>query len=397
MDIKQEIENYRENCITFMRDLVRIPGESCNEKGKAERIKKEMLDHDFDKAWIDDYGNVIGQVGNGPIRIVFDSHIDTVGIGDLSSWPYDPYEGKIEDGYIYGRGACDNHNGSVPQVYAAALFKKLGKDLDKVSIFVVGSVQEEDCDGLGLRYVLEESVGNVNFVCMGETTEMKIYRGHRGRMEMNVVSKGVSCHGSAPERGDNAIYRMQKLVKEIEELNETLEVDEFLGKGTCAVTHIDCKTPSLCAVPDECKIHIDRRLTNGENKELAVKQIRELSSFDEKHMQVSILNYNAPSHTGKVLKTEKYYPTWVLPEDHPLVKAGAEAANFTMDKEVEISKWIFSTNGVSSMGQLGIPSIGFGPGSETDAHSINDRVKIDDLVKAIAFYTKLPETILKHK
>jgi putative selenium metabolism hydrolase len=345
--------------------------------------------------WTDDYGNVIGQIGKGPVRIVFDSHIDTVDIGNRESWSFDPHVGKVEDGYIYGRGASDNHNGTVPQVYGAALFRDLGVDLDKVTIFVVGSVQEEDCDGLGLQYALEHSIKNVDFVCMGEATNLKIYRGHRGRMEINVVAKGISCHGSAPDRGQNAIYRMSKLVNDIEKLNERLQHDDFLGKGTCAVSHISCETPSLCAVPDLCRIHIDRRLTHGEDKALAVRQIEELPSFNKEFMRVEILTYDAPSWTGKVLETEKYFPTWVLAEDHPLVQAGKRSAQDALGRDPEISRWVFSTNGVFSMGRLKIPTIGFGPATEEDAHSTRDRVKVDDLIIATGFYARLPIEIAK--
>jgi putative selenium metabolism hydrolase len=285
----------------------------------------------------------------------------------------------------------DNKASHVVQAYGAAILKEeRGGALDHVSIFVVGSIQEEDCDGLGLRFALEESIQDVDLVCIGEATNLDVYRGQRGRMEIAVHAKGVSCHGSAPERGDNAIYRMLKLVADIEALNTRLRIDPFLGKGTCTVTHISCEAPSLCAVPDGCRIHIDRRLTHGEDKELAVKQILELPHFDSEKMTTIVLAYDTPSYKGKVLTTEKFYPTWVLPEDHSWVKAGVAAATEALGHQPEIGRWMFSTNGVSSMGQLGIPSIGFGPGSEVDAHSTNDRVKVDDLVAAMAFYATLP-------
>lgn len=395
MPFRKQAEKYRDGCAQFLRDLVRIPGVSSEEGQVAERIVAEMNKLGFDRAWTDDYGNVIGQIGSGPIRVVYDGHIDTVGVGNRQSWTYDPFEGKVENGYIYGRGASDNKQAVAVQVYGAKLFKELaGKDLEQFTIFVVGSVQEEDCDGLGLRHALEKTLGNIHFVCMGESTNLQIYRGHRGRMEISVSARGKSCHGSAPERGINAIYKMMKLVAEIEQLNERLRHDDFLGKGTCAVTHISCETPSLCAVPDLCSIHIDRRLTHGEDKALAVRQIEELPSFDRETMRVKVLTYDTPSYKKKTLTTEKYYPTWVLPEEHPLVQAGARAAEQALGKKTAISRWVFSTNGVSSMGQLGIPSIGFGPGMEEDAHTTNDRVKIDDLVTSVAFYAALPAAIL---
>ena len=394
MAVQQLAEKYRNDCVKFLREMIKLPSESAQEGKVAERIVEEMEKIGFDKAWTDDYGNVIGQIGNGPIRIVYDGHIDTVGIGNRANWAHDPYEGKVEDGYIYGRGACDNKAASATQVYGAKLFKELGKDLEQFTIFVVGSVQEEDCDGLGLRHALEKTLEKVDYVCMGESTDLDIYRGHRGRMEINVTAKGKSCHGSAPDRGENAVYKMTKLITEIEQLNTRLKDDPFLGKGTCAVTHISCETPSLCAVPDGCRIHIDRRLTHGEDKALAVRQIEELPSFDKESMKVEILTYDTPSYKNKVLVTEKYFPTWVLAEEHPLVQAGAKAAERALGRKPKISRWVFSTNGIASRGQLGIPTIGFGPAREEDAHSVNDRVKMDDLVSSIAFYAALPAAIL---
>ena len=198
MVLAKEAERYREKSTAFMRDLVKIPSISAREKEIAARIIREMKDLGYDKAWTDDYGNVIGQIGTGPIRVVFDAHIDTVDVGSRTSWSYDPFEGKVEDGYIYGRGASDNHNGTVPQVYGAKLFQELGGDTKAITLFVVGSVQEEDCDGLALRHALEKSIGNVHFICLGEATNLNVYRGHRGRMEIKVSAQGKSCHGSAP-------------------------------------------------------------------------------------------------------------------------------------------------------------------------------------------------------
>ena len=396
-NLSGDAEQYRESCAQFLRDIVAIPSFSTQEGKVANRIMQEMQKLGFDEAWTDDYGNVIGRVGKGPIRIVFDGHIDTVGIGNRGSWPYDPFEGKTENGYIYGRGASDNKAASAVQVYGAALFKKLGKHLDDVSVYVVGSVQEEDCDGLGLKHALEKSIGNVNFVCLGEATELDIYRGHRGRVEMEVSTRGVSCHGSAPERGKNAIYRMMKLVGDIETLHDNLAPNEFLGKGSAAVTHIRCETPSLCAVPDSCTIHIDRRIIPGESQEFVVKQIESLPHFDPKFMEVKILNYNVPSYKNLSLETEKYYPSWILPEEHRLTQAGVAAATEVLGRKPQVSRWVFSTNGVSSMGLLNIPTIGFGPGEEKDAHTINDRVKIEDLVTSVAFYAALPTKIVSGK
>lgn len=395
MSVVEQAARDRDECSNYLRDIIRIPSFSGEEKEVCARIESEMKRLAFDRAWLDDYGNVIGQIGSGPVRLVYDAHIDTVGIGRADSWSYDPFQGKTENGFLYGRGASDNKASHAVQLYGAALFKRQYPELTKrFSVFVVGSIQEEDCDGLGLRFALEHSIQNANFVCIGEATNLDVYRGHRGRMEINVVARGRSCHGSAPERGDNAVYKMMRLVGDVEELNERLAEDSFLGKGTCAVTHISCETPSLCAVPDGCRIHIDRRLTHGENRDLAVSQIRELPGFDAQSMKIEVLRYDRPSYRGKSLVTDKYYPTWTLAETHPLTIAAVSAATEALGRKPGIGRWIFSTNGVASMGQLGIPSIGYGPGSEEDAHTTNDRVKVDDLVPALAFYAALPAHLI---
>jgi len=209
-------------------------------------------------------------------------------------------------------------------------------------------------------------------------------------MEIGVTTKGISCHGSAPERGKNAVYMMAKIVTEIERLNERIVSDPFLGKGTITVAFIECSTPSLCAVPDRAYIHLDRRLTRGETKEDAVAEVQDAINRAGEAATVEVLKYSVPSYSGFVYETEKYYPTWVLEEDHPLCKASVETCRQVLGKEPKVDKWTFSTNGVATMGLMGIPTIGFGPANEVYAHSVDDQVPADHLVKAAAFYAAFP-------
>ncbi len=224
-----------------------------------------------------------------------DSHIDTVGIGDPKEWAWDPYQGKVEDGYIYGRGSCDQRAGMASMVYAGKLIKELGLSGD-YTLYVVGSVQEEDSDGLPWLYILKEDGIRADCVVITEPTSLRIYRGHRGRMEIEVHLRGKSCHAAAPERGDNPIYKMGRLIQEIEQLNVLLRSDPFLGKGTIAVTQIRSLSPSLCAVPGACSIHLDRRLTAGETKESALQEVKSLPGAEE--AEVEVLHYDTPSYTG---------------------------------------------------------------------------------------------------
>lgn len=388
--IKSEVVKYEEEMIKFMQDMIRIPSESCQEKEVIQRIKQEMEAVGFDEVKIDEMGNVLGRIGSGPRVIAYDAHIDTVGVGNPDEWKWDPFEGKLEDGIIYGRGATDQEGAMVSMVYAGKVIKDLGLH-DEFSLYMVGTVQEEDCDGLCWQYIINEGVLDPEMVVITEPTNLNIYRGHRGRMEMEVVTTGVSCHGSAPDRGVNSLYKMAPIISGIEKLNEKLKVDPFLGKGTVTVTHITNDTPSLCAVPDRSAIHLDRRLTAGEDKELAVKQVEEVIAEAGVEAEVNMLNYDTPSYTGFVYETEKYYPTWVLEEDHPVIKSAVSAYKDIFSAEPKVDKWTFSTNGVSIMGRAGIPCVGFGPANEIYAHSVEDQIPVEHLLKAAEFYAILPE------
>lgn len=392
--IRAAAKGYETEMVQFMRDLIRIPSESAQEAGVIQRIREEMEKVGFDEIRIDPMGNILGRIGHGPRVIAMDAHIDTVGIGDIDEWDWDPYEGKVENGIIYGRGATDQEGAIVSMVYAGKIIKDLDLTGD-YTVWMVGSVQEEDCDGLCWQYIINEDKLVPECVVVTEPTNLNIYRGHRGRMEMAVITKGISCHGSAPERGVNAIYKMAKIIEGIEQLNERLKDDPFLGKGTVTVTYVDCKTPSLCAVPDQCYIHLDRRLTAGEDKALAVAQVEEIIAAAGVEAEVKVLMYETPSYTGLVYPTEKYYPTWVLPEDHPLILGAVETYHEIFETEPKVDKWTFSTNGVAIMGMHGVPCVGFGPAHEIYAHSVNDQIPVEHLVKAAAYYAAFPTIYTK--
>ncbi len=382
-------EKYAPEITQFLRDMISIPSESCQEKGVIECIKKEMQKVGFDEIKIDKMGNILGRIGKGKRVIAMDAHIDTVGVGDPKAWKIDPFKGKLENGIVYGRGASDQEAGMAAMVYAGKIIKDLKLEGD-YTLWVTGTVQEEDCDGLCWQYILKEKVLNPEMVIITEPTNLGIYRGHRGRMEIGVTTKGVSCHGSAPERGINAVYMMAKVVNEIEKLNTRLANDSFLGKGTVAVSYIDCKTPSMCAVPDRAFIHLDRRLTRGETKDIAVAEVKDAIKRAGVEAEVEVLKYAVPSYTNFTYETEKYFPTWVLEEEHVVCKSSVETFEKLFGQKAIVDKWTFSTNGIATMGMMGIPTIGFGPANEIHAHSVDDQCPVEHLVKAAAFYAAFP-------
>ncbi len=392
--ILEKAESYKAEMSAFLRDMIRLPSESCNEKEVVLRIKEEMEKVGFDKIEIDPMGNILGYIGHGSHLIAMDAHIDTVGVGERALWEYDPLEGFEDDEIIIGRGASDQEGGMASMVYAGKIIKDLGLE-DDYTLLVTGTVQEEDCDGLCWQYIIEKDKIRPEFVVITEPTSLNIYRGHRGRMEIKVSTHGVSCHGSAPERGDNAIYKMAPIINELKELHGNLKHDAFLGKGSLTVSEIFFSSPSRCAVADGCSISVDRRLTAGETYEDALNEIRNLESVKAVGATVEMYNYNRPAYTGLVYPTKSYFPTWVLEEKHPACKALVETYKGLFDKKPLVDKWTFSTNAVSIMGRFGIPCVGFGPGHEDQAHAPNERTWKDELVKAAAMYAAIPSVYLE--
>jgi len=378
---------HQDDIVRFLRDMIAIPAVSCHEGPVIERIKAEMQKVGFDEIRVDGMGNILGRVGSGKRVIMMDSHTDTVGVGDPKEWTFDPYQGKVENGCVWGRGASDQRAGMACLVYAGKLIKDL-ELTDDFTVWMCGSVEEEDSDGIGWLYILREDGIKPDAIVITEPTNLRVYRGHRGRMEIEVRVPGVSCHASAPERGVNPIYKAMHIIQQVEELNARLKHDPFLGKGTVAVTDIRALTPSLCAVPSSATFHLDRRLTAGETKESAVAEIRALPALQD--AEVEVLQYKVKSWTGLEYGMEKYYPTWVVEESHPLVRSGVETYRTLFGKDPIVDKWVFSTNGVATMGIMKVPTIGFGPGEEDNAHSALERVPIAHLVAATQFYTAFP-------
>ena len=382
-------ESYKDDLANFLRDLVSIKSFSAGEREAVERIRREMEKVGFDEVIVDGLGNILGRIGNGKKVIAMDAHIDTVEVGNEKLWKVDHFSGEMKDGVIYGRGASDQKAGMAAMVYGAKIMMEEGLTGD-FTLYVTGTVMEEDCDGLCWRYIIERDGIRPDFVVITEPTNLNIYRGHRGRMELQIRTVGRSCHASAPERGVNAIYKMARIIAEIERLNERLKDDRFLGKGTIAVTQIFFKSPSQNAVADECTIQLDRRLTAGETKESVVEELKGAIALAGEEAEIIELFYDRPSYTGLSFPVEKYFPTWVMEEDSEIVRKTVAAYGEVFGAEPFVDKWTFSTNGIATAGVFSIPTIGFGPANEIYAHSPDDQCPVDQLVRAAAMYALLP-------
>lgn len=392
--IQAAVQKERNAIIRFLREICAIPSMDSQIGPVGERVQAEMGKLGFDKVWFDAMGNTVGKIGNGERVLVYDSHIDTVGIGDPDEWEWDPFEGKIEDGVLYARGACDEKGSTPGMIYGLAIARRHGL-LEGWTAYYFGNM-EEWCDGIAPHAFVEHEGIRPDFVVIGEPTKMQIYRGHKGRVEMKAIAKGKSAHAASNHLGDNAIYKVLPLLEGISRLEPELGDHPFLGHGKITVTDIHVETPSINAVPNECTVYIDRRMTFGEDMDMVIEQVQQLIPQANRRagdVTLEMLYYDEPSYTGFVFPVEKYFPAWALDENAPLVQAGQMARKLIGLPDAPSGKWDFSTNGIYWRGKAGIPSIGFAPGDEVTAHTVLDSVPLMDVVKSTEFYAVLPTLI----
>jgi putative selenium metabolism hydrolase len=384
----------RQNLAAFLRDLVRIPSPSTEEEDVAQRIVRELQTLDFPEISVDSLGNVIARIGSGDgPTLMFNAHMDTVRVSAPESWSRDPFGADVEDGVLYGLGSCDMKSGLAAMIYGAKLLQDEGVKLDG-EVVIACVVQEEECEGLGTRMLVEESGIRPNWVVIGEPTDLNVSRGQRGRLEMRVTAHGRSAHAANPELGENAISIAARLVFGLEMLAEQLGEDEFLGPGTLAVTDISSSASSRNAIPDRCTLILDRRLTLGENETKALAEVQRVIAREGVDAVVAVTEYHTSSYTGNVCRTREFYPAWVLSADHPLVNSALRAAQTQLKRRPQIVCWGFSTEGVYTAGEAGIPTIGFGPGEEPTAHTADEHVRLSDVYAAAEVYAQLAAQLL---
>ncbi len=384
--LRGRVETQRQDIISFLREICAIPSMNNQIQPCGERIAAELSKLGFDEVFWDKMGNIVGRIGDGEKIMLYDSHIDTVGIGDPDEWNWDPFAGKIEDGILYARGACDEKGSTPGMIYGLALARELGL-LEGYTCYYFGNMEEWNDGQAPHAFVQTEGI-KPDFVVIGEPTKMQIYRGHKGRVEFKIVAKGKSAHAASNYLGDNAIYKLLPIIERLSHIEPELGDHEFLGHGRITVTDMEVKTPSINAVPDEATIYVDRRITFGEEPQAELQRLREIIGARD-DIQAEILVYDEPSYTGFVFPLEKIYPAWAYAEDEPIVKAGLAAAE-VLYGPVDTGKWDFSTNGIYWAGKAGIPSIGFAPGNEIHAHTVLDQVPLEDVVRSTEWYALFP-------
>ncbi|MFC1937454.1 YgeY family selenium metabolism-linked hydrolase [Chloroflexota bacterium] len=391
--LNEESARIADDVIAFARKLIQTPSISCQEQDVARLILTEMNKLDYDEAFTDAMGNVVGIIkgsGRGE-KVMFNSHMDHVDPGQPEAWQFDPYGGDIADGYLHGRGSCDMKGAVATQVYAAALIKNLGLP-HSGDIIVTAVVQEEPSECLGTNYVCDVTLAQrgikPDFVVLGEPSDLNFSLGHRGKIELEVKTHGRTSHSSAPWRGINAVYKMLPVIARIQTLDTTLPRHESLGKGSISLTIISCSPGRLSIVPDLCTVALDRRFTPGMITADCIAQIEAIlkdveQSEPDFEGSVRLKEIEETSYTGMKLMAKKEMLPWVISADHPKV-VKALAAVREQGQQPGLGYWDFATDGSHTAGVLDIPTLGYGPGEEALVHTPQEQVAVDSLVKSVA-------------
>ncbi|UCH98129.1 MAG: YgeY family selenium metabolism-linked hydrolase, partial [Candidatus Aminicenantes bacterium] len=375
----------------LLQQLIRIRSYTGEEQEIVEFIIEKMKEYGFDEAYSDGLGNAVGRIGNGPVKILFDAHVDTVKVTESEEWQYPPFDGKIVNDKIYGRGAVDEKPAVAGYLIAGKVIKQhFGNETLPFTLYVVGSVLEEDYDGYPLWHLVKNEGIKPGFVLLGEPSGLQVCRGQRGRMELKIETFGRAAHGAHNKLGINAVYKIAPIITGIEKLDNQLPGKEPLGKGSITVSQVTSRAPSLCSVPDYAQIHIDRRLTVNEDQKGVIEELEKIVKNTGVDAKISTPKYSGVSWKGIKFEQEAYFPTWIFEEDHPLVQAGLKTAEKVLEKPAKSRVWAFSTNGVATAGHLGIPTVGFGPGREELSHTTREELALDDLLKATQFYALFP-------
>jgi putative selenium metabolism hydrolase len=384
----------RDNLTNFAQRLVRTASLSTQEAEVAELIRQELVRLEIDDVRIDRIGNVIVRVGRGDgPTLLFNAHMDTVGVTDPGEWRYDPYGGVIQNGVLHGRGSVDMKGPLAAMAYAAALVQTQAERLNG-GLTLAFVVQEEPCEGLAMRVLVEEEGLRPDWVILGEPSDLQLCRGHRGRVMLKVTVQGRSSHGSQPHLGQNAVYFAAGLIFSIQLME--FPTDPLLGPGSIALTRIESSGPSLNAVPDRCTFYLDRRLTLGETVSGALAQVEALIARETLLAAVEITDYTATSYTGYQCHQQESFPAWVLNDGHPMMATFKQSAAAILGSAPPVTHWDFSTDGVYTMGEAGIPTLGFGPGDPSLAHTSNEHVRVKDIWRATEVYAAFAMDMLAH-
>jgi putative selenium metabolism hydrolase len=390
-DLTSHADAFQSDLTHFARLLIQTPSLPGQEQYIATVVQHEMERLGYDHVWRDEVGNVIGWLkgAGGGKSIMLNTHMDHVDVGDQSQWPHPPYNAALADGYIWGRGACDVKGALAVQVYAPAIARKADISL-RGDVYMTAVVLEER-GGWGTEHVVKKIKSD--YAILGEATNNELRIGHRGRMELMVRFMGRSVHASAPARGANPHYAMARFLTKLPEMR--MVSDSTFGHSTVAPTLVRSDQTSGNVTPGELCLMLDwRNIPNETTEQILAKVQKVLDANPEPGVRarVSLNQSRLQTYTGLAESRDVTHPGYALSADHPLVTAARAALQSALEREVDLGSWLFATDGGHLM-TAGIPTIGFGPGDENEAHTIHDRVAVAQLREATVGYLALLEKL----
>lgn len=388
-EILSAVQREKNNLVNFLSDIVSIESITCNEEKVINRVKEEMKILKYDEIISDSFGNIIGRIGNGPKVLVFDAHLDVVDV-EGQNWNTDPFIATVKDGKMFGRGTVDDKGPFACTLYAGKIMKDLNL-ADNYTVYVVGSIVEEECEGLALGAFLKEYNIKPDQVVIAESSGLEICRGHKGRAQIIATFKGKSVHASMHHDGVNPIEEALPFLKGLIDFDKNIPVDEELGQGHITAVDIQCESMSLSSLPTSVSIVMDRRTTTLDSYKSLIDELKQVPNGDNCTFEYA--RWNDTGYKGNNIGGEEYFPAWILGEEDPVIQAGVKGFKELFNKEPVVTTWGFSTNGNYTMGKNNFPTIGFGPGEMALCHVANEHVVIDDLLTATAFYVGFAEIL----
>lgn len=368
-----------EEVVEICRDLVRAPSE--NPPGDEREVAKVA------ESWLDRLGlpceriepepgrvSVVSSWGSGNGKtLLFNGHYDVVPVNDAPDWPHPPYEGRVDDGKLYGRGSTDMKAGIAACLAAVAGLQRAGIEPDG-KLLMQFVADEEALGSLGTKVLVDEGYcDGVDEAVVGEPTDLHLVTAERGAAWFKIVTEGVSAHGSTPQLGENAIERMAKVIPTVAGMRFR-KLHELLGAPTVNVGVIRGGS-KVNMVPDHCEIEIDRRTIPGETEDEVIGEFEAV--LDE-------LRSEHPELKARIADVSWAEPC-ECPEGATMVPGLATARD---DLGVEGSElgYMGATDARFLIAQAGIPTVIFGPGDVRLAHTRGENVRVDQLTDAARIY-----------
>jgi len=378
--------NYGDEIVALARRLIQTPSYSGQEGALARIVEEALRAAGCDEVWVDEAGNVQARnAGGGGSSTMLHAHMDIVDPGDETAWRYPPFAAQVADGAIWGRGASDDKGCLTAQIAAMTLLRR--HDLQPVGDVYLAAVVNEEIGGLGSRHLARTLRPDVAII--GEPSANTIRRGHRGRFEFVVSLHGRSAHASAPERGRNPHYSMARFLLALREA--PMMRHDLFGGSTVVPTLLYVDQTSSNVIPAQIIVHLDWRAVPGETMQDARALLRRLlddTVEEDIRAEITLYARTGRTYTGYEEELAHELAPFCLEEDAPILRRAHRSLENAMGRPVSVGVWTFCTDG-GHLYQAGVPCVGFGPGEETMAHVLDERIAIEQIVEATAGYLGL--------